>query len=53
MTDMSMKVVRNGKEYLGWQWAGGPNECKHGYAQGIPCPDCDESAAQLEEAENV
>lgn len=23
-----------------WEQAGGPNECKHGYAQGIPCPHC-------------
>ena len=22
--------------------AGGPNECKHGYADGIPCPKCDQ-----------
>lgn len=29
--------------YIGWQSAGGPNECKHGYAKGIPCPRCDEA----------
>jgi hypothetical protein len=29
------------KKYLDWASAGGPNECKHGYAAGIPCPDCD------------
>lgn len=28
------------KRYIPWANAGGPNECKHGYAAGIPCPDC-------------
>lgn len=28
-------------EYLHWSQAGGPNECEHGYAEGIPCPNCD------------
>lgn len=23
-----------------WENAGGPNECEHGYAAGVPCPDC-------------
>lgn len=23
-----------------WATAGGPNECAHGYAEGIPCPTC-------------
>ena len=27
--------------YLPWHNAGGPDECKHGYADGIPCPHCD------------
>ncbi len=27
--------------YLHWSEAGGPNECEHGYAEGIPCPHCD------------
>jgi hypothetical protein len=27
--------------YLPWYDAGGPNECEHGYADGIPCPHCD------------
>ena len=27
--------------YLPWAQAGGPNECAHGYAEGIPCPRCD------------
>jgi hypothetical protein len=29
------------ERYLPWARAGGPNECEHGYAAGIPCPDCD------------
>jgi hypothetical protein len=28
-------------KYLPWELAGGPNECAHGYAEGVPCPDCD------------
>lgn len=35
------------KGYLPWAEAGGPNECTHGYAEGIPCPKCD--AAQPQE----
>lgn len=27
-------------EKVPWSNAGGPNECAHGYAQGIPCPLC-------------
>jgi multidrug efflux pump subunit AcrA (membrane-fusion protein) len=30
-------------KYLHWSEAGGPNECEHGYAEGIPCPQCDKS----------
>jgi hypothetical protein len=30
------------KKYTQWTNAGGPNECKHGYADGIPCPKCDQ-----------
>lgn len=30
-------------EYTEWSKAGGPNECKHGYAEGIPCQQCDEN----------
>lgn len=26
--------------FIPWANAGGPNECSHGYAAGIPCPDC-------------
>lgn len=26
---------------VGWMNAGGPNECKHGYAAGVPCVKCD------------
>lgn len=29
------------RRYLPWANAGGPNECAHGYAAGIPCPSCD------------
>jgi hypothetical protein len=29
------------KAYIPWADAGGPNECPHGYAEGIPCPRCD------------
>jgi hypothetical protein len=25
---------------LSWANAGGPNECEHGYAEGIKCPTC-------------
>jgi hypothetical protein len=28
------------KQYIPWANAGGPNECKHGYAAGIACPEC-------------
>ena len=27
--------------YMEWQKAGGPDECAHGYAKGIPCRACD------------
>lgn len=27
--------------YVSWAAAGGPNECTHGRAEGIPCPACD------------
>lgn len=27
--------------YEKWGTAGGPDECEHGYAAGIPCPSCD------------
>lgn len=32
-------------EPVPWTNAGGPNECAHGYAEGIPCPRCDEAKA--------
>ncbi len=32
---------RDANGYLRWELAGGPNECAHGYAAGIPCPKCD------------
>lgn len=28
-------------EYIAWTGAGGPDECGHGFAAGVPCPDCD------------
>jgi len=28
-------------QYKPWTDAGGPNECKHGRAEGIPCYECD------------
>jgi hypothetical protein len=31
----------NDNKYLPWHNAGGPEECPHGYAFGIPCPKCD------------
>jgi hypothetical protein len=31
-------------EYLAWANAGGPNECRHGRADSIPCLQCDEAA---------
>lgn len=29
-------------KYLQWAKAGGPNECDHRRAEGIPCPFCDD-----------
>jgi hypothetical protein len=28
-------------QYLAWANAGGPNQCEHGYSEGIACPTCD------------
>ena len=33
-------------EYLDWANAGGPNECTHGRAEGIPCPKCDRALVE-------
>ena len=33
-------------QYFGWQNAGGPNECKHGIAEGIYCKRCDKLIVQ-------
>jgi hypothetical protein len=38
---------RDANGYLRWELAGGPNECAHGYARGIPCPKCDQSLVQF------
>lgn len=37
---------RDANGYLRWELAGGPNECAHGYAARIPCPQCDLRAAR-------
>lgn len=45
--DCGLESVEEGRgiemdsEYLGWEDAGGPNECEHGYADGLRCPYCD------------
>jgi protein gp37 len=31
------------KLFIPWVNAGGPNECRHGYAAGIPCPQCSQN----------
>lgn len=36
----AVKMCREGV-YMNWHNAGGPNECIHGYADGIPCAECD------------
>lgn len=33
--------------YLRWEYAGGPNECAHGYAEGIACPRCDAAGRRI------
>lgn len=33
-----------------WENAGGPDECEHGYARGIPCPRCGTEPPNLSEA---
>lgn len=42
VADAAMRLQKN--KYLPWTNAGGPNECKHGWADGISCPRCDENA---------
>lgn len=43
--EQRVKQARNRIEthyvYVDWASAGGPNECSHGFAAGIPCPHCD------------
>jgi hypothetical protein len=41
-------VMSDKTEYLHWSVAGGPNECEHGYAEGIPCPNCDVNPRLIE-----
>ncbi len=38
---------------MDWFYAGGPNECEHGYAEGIPCPKCEGVAGTHEEARGL
>lgn len=33
--------------YLKWESVGGPNECVHGVAAGIPCQQCDEGIVKV------
>ncbi len=47
------KVMReslppNPPVYMPWAESGGPNECEHGYAAGIPCPHCAPPAWQCD-----
>lgn len=37
--DAAIRLERGG--YVHWSTAGGPNECAHGRAEGIACPECD------------
>lgn len=30
----------SGVDFVPWGYAGGPNECVHGYAAGVPCERC-------------
>ncbi len=39
------RMVRG--KYVPWTNAGGPNECRHGRADGIPCYECDRMALAL------
>lgn len=40
------------KRYVDWADAGGPNECAHGYAEGIPCPRCEAEAGPISPVED-
>ncbi len=37
------RMLSRSDNYVSWANAGGPNECKHGYAAGVPCFDCDDA----------
>jgi hypothetical protein len=37
--------------YLIWALAGGPGECAHGRAAGIPCRECDRQAVRYRGAD--
>lgn len=41
-------IASDPRMYLHWSQAGGPNECEHGYAEGIPCPKCDANPRIIE-----
>lgn len=53
MSELQRKVIEEAKKrlstgkYMAWEWAGGPNECSHGYAAGIPCRQCDENLVSM------
>jgi hypothetical protein len=36
------RLLKN--KYMSWHLAGGPNECSHGFAEGIACRQCDLAA---------
>lgn len=40
------KPAAETKHYPAWETSGGPNECPHGYAAGIPCQRCDVAKAK-------
>ena len=37
--ELSMRLYEG--KYIDWDMAGGPNQCAHGYAEGIACKECD------------
>jgi hypothetical protein len=46
--DVLRRIVEN--RYPQWAMSGGVNECKHGFAEGIPCRECDaDELARLKE----
>lgn len=41
---IAIEAEERPRRYTPWENAGGPNECEHGYAEGIPCERCDVDA---------